>query len=106
MELYELQQRLDACASIIRGLKRKRADINRRYFPYVRNKLDGFTSLWGERAFRNLGRTNTPVFAWYRDLYFEDIKYRSRLRKLRDKLTTYENAYNQILAEIHLLTEQ
>jgi hypothetical protein len=98
--MAEMQRYLVDIVKKIKRLKRKRGRINKKYVPYVKNRLMGYEALFGTESLRNLGRSHDYPGSIYRDDFFQDIKYRSKLRKIRDRLTFLENEYNNVLAQI------
>ena len=102
--IAKMQRNLNSAAEKLKRLKRKRAAIKREYVPYVKNPLIGYSALFGEQDLRDLGRHKEPgEYFWnenYRDLFFQDIRYRSKLRKIRDRIVTLENEYGRILTQI------
>lgn len=63
--------------------------------------------MFGTEALRDLGKSkkywNDGLDGWkyyYRKWFFEDIKYRSKLRRKRDKILKLQQQYGGILAEI------
>jgi len=101
--MCELGKRLEEIAQKIRGLKKKRGKINKQYIPYVRNPLMGFASLWGTRALRNLPQCKEPWRDHYRDLFFQDIRFKSKLSKINKKISFLENDYRNTLYQIRVV---
>jgi uncharacterized coiled-coil DUF342 family protein len=102
-DIEYMNKKLQETVEKIKKLKKKRNEIKRQYTPYVKNKLDGYAILFGERGLRSLGRSKEPWQDYYKKLFFEDIKYRSKLRKIRDKISLLENEYNGVLSQIKCL---
>lgn len=100
---HELGKRLEEIAQEIKGLKRKRREINRRYVPYVKNPLMGYAGLWGIRALRDLPKHREPWRNHYRDLFFEDIKFKSKLSKIKKRVAFLNDEYQRMLAQIKVL---
>ena len=103
MNKCELGKRLEEIIQEIKELKKKKREINRYYVPYVKNPLMGYTALWGTRALRNLPYCKDSWRDHYRDKFFEDIKFKSKLSKINKKISLLEDEYQTILAQIKIL---
>ncbi len=105
-----LQLHLVDIARQTNALERQRSAIMREYVPGVKNKLMGYVGLFGKQSLRRLGRYGSDANGGYeeyiRGLYFEDIHYRSKLRKIRDKITGLGEEYATTLGQIKSLTGQ
>lgn len=99
-ELVELGTCLEIISEEIKNLGKDIRKINRQYIPLVKNPLTGYAILFGRRALRDLGYSREPLYEYYRGLYFQDIKYRSKLRKRRDKISVLKEEYEEILSKI------
>jgi len=95
----ELGKRLEEIAREIKGLKRKKGKISRQYIPYVKNPLMGYASLWGTRDLRNLPKHKEPGDR-YRDLFFQDIRFKSKLSKINKRISSLEDDYQKTLHQI------
>ena len=55
---------------------------------------------FGENFVKSLGKpleNDDDLRGIYRDIYFDDIKYRSKLRKIRDKISSLNEKYQLTL---------
>ncbi len=71
----------------------------------TKQKVQAYRGLWGVDSLRMLGKEKydgweDPYRYYNRQLYFEDIKYMSVLRKLRDKVAALENEYGSLVSQI------
>ena len=96
-EIAELQRNLVRIARKTRREKKRIAAIKREYVPYVKNPLMGYAELFGKNNLRDLGYSREGVNELYRRLHFQDIKYRSKLRKIRDRISELDSEYNRTL---------
>lgn len=104
----ELQLHLTDIARQVKDLEQQRSAIMREYVPKVKNRLMGYEYLFGTGYVRH---TAHRVSASYldeevRDLYFKDIRYRSKLRKIRDKISLLGEEYDATLGQIKSMTGQ
>jgi hypothetical protein len=96
----ELGERLTKIARETKKLKRKRGRIKKRYVPRVKNPLIGYEFLWGTRALRSLPLHKEAWRDHYRDLFFEDIKFKSKLSRIKKRIDSFNDEYQSTLAQI------
>ena len=105
--INQLGNHLEQIIGKIKALRKKEAKINDRYV-IAKNSLAGYAMLWGKEALKHLGAPmeefeKMHISEFYRDDYFENIKYRSKLRKVRDRMKILENEYGTTLEKIKSL---
>lgn len=67
----------------------------------TKQQVQAYCGLWGVDALKTKYDEREDTYRYYnRQLYFRDIKYRSALRKARDKVTVLENEYENLLSQI------
>lgn len=100
-EVIQLGSELKTIQKRIKILKRKKGRVRNEYFSHVRNRLDGLVILFGEDTVREMGEPNYEGMLYgCRNLYFDDIKYRSKLRKIRDNIYYLENQHGKKFLEL------
>lgn len=100
-----LQDYLAETKEEINTLKRKKNAMMNEYVSKVKNPLIGYESLWGSEAIRGLSgptKTDEEWRGWshYRELFFKDLKYKSKLRKISDKISALGKSYDITLNRI------
>ncbi|MFH1106070.1 MAG: hypothetical protein V1731_02570 [Candidatus Aenigmatarchaeota archaeon] len=103
-----LQLHLVDIARRTKGLEQQRSAIMREYVPNVKNRLMGYDSLFGTGYVRHVAHHVHQDYPdkEIRDLYFKDIRYRSKLRKIRDKISLLGEEYDTTLGQIKSMAGQ
>jgi len=101
-----LQDYLAETKEEINTLKRNKNAIMNEYVSKVKNPLLGYECLFGSKARRNLGRYPTWGYSPYRQLFFEDIRYKSKLRKISDKILSLGERYTITLNRIKSIAQE
>lgn len=108
-EIPKLQKNLESISKRVKELKRKKGELTRQWVDGLKNCLIGASSLFGEDFVRNLGKPSKEenfLRDIYRRDYFEDIKYRSKLRKIRDEISSSNIEYSLTLLDLrHYLSD-
>lgn len=111
LEINQLGEILRVTGRRLARLRKKERKFNKEYNP-VRSKLDAYAGMWGEEALRDLGKRNIVDEEWrnrsgHRDLYFQDIRLRSKRRKIDDKIrfetSKYDYIFELIKQEVHMV---
>jgi len=106
-----LQDYLAETKEEIDTLKRKKNAMMNEYVSNVKNPLLGYECLWGPEAIRGLSgptKTDEEWRGWshYRKLFFEDLKCKSKLRKISDKISTLSERYTITLNRIKSIAQE
>lgn len=103
-DVVVLGKKMEELRSEIHFAKKEIAIINNNRNT-TKQQVQAYCGLWGADALRMLGKTKydeweDPYRYYNRQLYFRDIKYRSALRKARDKVAALENEYKNMFSQI------
>ena len=102
--VVEIQGELEIIVKELKNLRRNKGKVTAKWVIDAKNPLMGLEYLWGQDYVRALGNPTEHKTDWWdggndyqRVDYFENIKYRSKLRIIRDKISYFEQQYDEKL---------
>lgn len=97
--------RLEEIVKTLKSVKQEKGRVTSYWNDFVKNPLNAYLCLWGKRAFLSLGKPQeeedfSDPSGIYRERYFNNIRYHSKLRKIRDKISSLEHDYKATLQRL------